>query len=110
MFNKVLSELLTKGEAYKLSKATGISEGLISDYKNDKVKPAIENLVKIADYFNVSADYLLGLSKHKERTAPSGTPEEAANTITQYILGRGCSREEYERLIDLIRVFFKKYD
>ena len=29
-------------------------------YENGKAEPTLENLVKIADYFDVSVDYLLG--------------------------------------------------
>ena len=46
--------------AYKLSKATGISPGLISDYRKKRSKPSQDNLRKIATYFNVTVDYLLG--------------------------------------------------
>lgn len=42
----------------QLSKATGISEGSISSYELGRRKPKIENISLIADYFNVSVDYL----------------------------------------------------
>ena len=29
-------------------------------YKNGSAEPSLENLVKLADYFDVSVDYLLG--------------------------------------------------
>lgn len=58
IFIKYLQENNTS--AYKLSKETGISQGLISDYKNGIKKPTTENLVKIADFFNCSIDSLLG--------------------------------------------------
>lgn len=29
-------------------------------YENDSAEPSLENLVKLADYFDISTDYLLG--------------------------------------------------
>ncbi|MBO4940072.1 MAG: helix-turn-helix transcriptional regulator [Clostridia bacterium] len=33
-------------------------------YKNGSAQPTLENLVKIADYFDVSVDYLLGRTEY----------------------------------------------
>ena len=49
-----------KVTAYKLSKATGISSGNITDWKNGKANPSYGALVKIAGYFNVPVEYLEG--------------------------------------------------
>lgn len=38
----------------------GISESCISQYLKDKHIPTVENLIKIADYFHCSTDFLLG--------------------------------------------------
>ena len=42
------------------AKAIGVSKQCVSNWENDNVLPSIEMLVKIADFFNVSTDYLLG--------------------------------------------------
>lgn len=62
MFSTMLNKLLDDRQltAYKLSKALNISQGLMSDYKNGIRTPTYANLIKIANYFNVSVDYLLG--------------------------------------------------
>ena len=54
---KILEE---RGMANKISKATGISSGNISDWKSGKSAPNREALTKIAHYLNCSVDYLLG--------------------------------------------------
>lgn len=54
---KILEE---RGMANKISKATGISSGNISDWKKGKSAPNREALIKIANYLNFSVDYLLG--------------------------------------------------
>ena len=46
--------------AYKLSKDTGISDRLIGYWKNGDKLPVSDNLLKLAEYLDVSTDYLLG--------------------------------------------------
>lgn len=46
----------------KLSMDLELSQELISQYELGKSLPTIENLVKLANYFNCSTDYLLGLT------------------------------------------------
>ena len=60
-FPERFSELLeTRGiTAYKLSKETGFSQALISQWKNGKQVPSADRLMIIADYLGVSMDYLM---------------------------------------------------
>jgi transcriptional regulator with XRE-family HTH domain len=44
----------------KLPKEIGISRQVLSNYENGTVMPNIAPFTTIADYFNVSADYLHG--------------------------------------------------
>ncbi|MDR3215887.1 MAG: helix-turn-helix domain-containing protein [Clostridiaceae bacterium] len=46
----------------QIAKALGVSFSIVCYWETDKSEPSIVNLVKIAKFFNVSADYLLGLS------------------------------------------------
>lgn len=51
-----------KGLNYqKFSKEIGIPNSTISDWLNKKTTPTIENIPKIAIFFKVTTDYLLGL-------------------------------------------------
>lgn len=68
--NNLFSLLQTKGESKRLSDYTGISTGNISDWKSGRSKPSAETLVKIADYFKCSVDYLLGRTNIKELNLP----------------------------------------
>ena len=44
---------------YKVSKATGVSQSSLSDWKLGKITPKTSTLQKIADYFGVTIDYLM---------------------------------------------------
>ena len=44
----------------KLSIELNMSQNTISRYETGDREPGINELIKIADYFNVSVDYLLG--------------------------------------------------
>lgn len=63
-FSDTLNELITLNNLTEISLAekTGIPVSCISLYLNGKQLPYIDTAVKIADYFNCSMDYLLGLS------------------------------------------------
>lgn len=52
--------LQNRGSSKDLSNQTGISTGNISDWKSGRSKPGLEALIKIADYFDCSIDYILG--------------------------------------------------
>lgn len=59
--NNIFLLMNEKGLTAKdLSEQTGISPGNISDWKSGRSAPKAEALVKIANFFNVSIDYLLG--------------------------------------------------
>ena len=43
----------------ELGKKLSVTKQTISNWENDNIQPSIDMLVKIADYFSVSTDYLL---------------------------------------------------
>lgn len=59
---------------YRVSKETGISASTFTDWKNGRSIPKADKLKKIADYFGVSLDYLMGgapeLLPSQERKIP----------------------------------------
>ncbi len=52
----------------------GIPANTYNQWENGKRQPDYQTLVKIAEYFNVSVDYLLG--REETKTAPEPTDEE----------------------------------
>lgn len=56
-FNKLLKERnLT---AYQVSKATGLSQTLFSDWKSGKYTPKVDKLMKLAEFFGVPLEVFL---------------------------------------------------
>ena len=45
-----------------VSKATGIDQKTLSNYETGKTNPDSYSIIKLADFFGVSTDYLLGYS------------------------------------------------
>ena len=57
IFSKILQERGIKPA--QISKATGIPTSALSEWKSGSYLPSLENLIKLADYFGVTTDYLL---------------------------------------------------
>ena len=49
-----------------IAKLLGISQQYYSEYKNGKRTIPISHLITLAKYYNVSIDYLVGLSNDKD--------------------------------------------
>ena len=47
----------------ELARKIGISQSAICNWLNGKKEPSIESLWKLADYFDVTVDYLIGREK-----------------------------------------------
>ena len=48
----------------ELAKRLNISQSTLAMYESEKRDPSTEMLIKIADYFNVSTDFIMGLDKN----------------------------------------------
>lgn len=62
-----------------LAKALGVSKQCVSNWENDNVQPSVEMLVKIAKYFKVSTDSLLGLGSEKIISVEGLSDDEIAH-------------------------------
>ncbi|MFR4175344.1 MAG: helix-turn-helix domain-containing protein [Lactococcus raffinolactis] len=71
VFNNIKSLAKKQGKSIKtVALDIGLSENAIYGWK--KTKPKADDLAKVADYFHVSVDYLLG---REEQAAPQFSPE-----------------------------------
>ncbi len=82
MLNENIRRLrLAKGASQvELATALGVTKQSISNWENDNIQPSVEMLVKLAQYFSVTTDYLLGISSEKQLDI-SGLDDEAAAHI-----------------------------
>ena len=65
MLNEKIKELrkAKRVSQVEMASALGLTKQCVSNWENDNIQPTIEKLVKIADYFGVTTDYLLGRSE-----------------------------------------------
>ncbi len=47
-----------------LGECCGMSKDMIGKYERGEREPSVKNLIRLADFFNVSTDYLLGRDKN----------------------------------------------
>ena len=45
---------------HKLANSIGVTQQCVSDWEKDKIEPTMSNLCKLADFFDVTIDYLVG--------------------------------------------------
>ncbi len=50
-----------------VANATGIDQKTLSNYETGKTNPDSYAIIKLADFFNVSADYLIGRTDESKR-------------------------------------------
>ncbi len=111
-FAKRLRKLMdaNKTTQQDLSEVVGVTRQQISNYRWGKSQPTMEQLFKLAQFFKVSADYLLGLADEQTRETDvqainkmTGLSEKAINILRREIrrfpaANCGlCPNTEYER-------------
>lgn len=88
IFRERLKELRGGTRLQDVAKDIGISRASLGYYENGDRKPDIEILMKLADYYHVSSDYLLGVSDVKR----------ADSTIQSMALKTGLSEKVINKL------------
>ena len=85
-----------------LAEALGLSRSAVSMYENGNREPDFETLEKIADFFNVDMNYLLGSST--KTTVIQSNFEPSYEDVEQLIArnGKDFSTEQKMRLIKLL--------
>ena len=100
-FSTRLNELRENANMKQIEIAEQVSlkSSAISKYEKGTAQPSLQTLIRIADIFNVSVDYLLGVSSIKNPyTAEQFTPKEA-DMILRF---RRLSRENQIRIDERI--------
>lgn len=48
-----------------LAKELGVTKQSISNWENNNIQPSIDMLIRVADFFSVSTDFILGLEHRR---------------------------------------------
>ena len=107
VFNNIKSLAKKQGKSIKtVALDIGLSENAIYGWK--KKKPKADDLAKVADYFHVSVDYLLG---REEQPAPRFSPEllDAIDNAEGYS-GKPIDDHDKEIVKSLLAAYFAGRD
>jgi transcriptional regulator with XRE-family HTH domain len=88
-----------------------LAQSTIGTYERGLRQPSLENLVRIAEYFNVSVDYLLGLTDEVSTisTYKEENPKELKEFLSRNTVlfnGSELNEEEKQRMIDILTGLF----
>ena len=87
----------------KLSVDIGLSQEIISHYEIGQSKPNIENLIKIADYFHCSTDYLLNRTNIPNVIENVNTSDiEISDIVTKYKSLNPSNKESFKSYIEYL--------
>lgn len=101
-----------------MCRESGVPRSALSDYKAGRIKSlSTDKLSKIANYFGVSIDYLLGNTEQKEKPLVNEDEE-----LTEYLdelknrpemkmlfsLAKGATKEDVEKAVKIIETLLGK--
>ena len=66
----------------EFAKILCVTKQCVSNWENDNVVPSIDMLCKIADFFGVSTDYLLGRSEKRVVEVSNLTDEQITHLVS----------------------------
>lgn len=88
----------------ELSKILHVSQQTITKWENGKAEPSSSALAKISDYFNVSADYLLGKAEKNKSTVTDADLEDMLDNARSF---DGKPMSDHDR--EIIKTYLKGY-
>lgn len=96
---KIIIALLSEqGKTQKdLTDYLGITQNAFTDWKSGRIKSWNKHLPKIAEFLNVTVDYILGKT---EKPAENGEPSE--NVIIYHRDGKNVKREFTKEQMDML--------
>ena len=67
MLNERIKELRVANNLtqVELAKDLNVTKQCVSNWENNNIQPSVDMLIKLAKYFSVSCDYLLGIENGK---------------------------------------------
>jgi len=86
-----------------------LSRGAISSWEDDRNKPTVDKLEKLADLFNVSMDYLAGRTEKDGKT--DVPPDVLVSTFPrEHLAGYDQLSDDMKEAVDhVLKAVFEKY-
>lgn len=87
----------------KLAESIGMSQQSVNGYENSNVEPDIATLVKIANYFDTSVDFIIGntIIRHKiESLSEFSLNQQEAEHIRKYRKLKASTKIKFDDLMD----------
>ena len=81
----------------------GISQALLSHYENDAREPKLDFVIKVCDYYVVTADYILGRTKERGDGA-----SRLSTQINEIVSSLDDLKSSEAELINKLRTLTKK--
>lgn len=78
----------------ELGNMIGVAESTMSLYETGKRKPDPETLSRLADYFNVSVDYLLGRDEEQPQPAPKYSTDQRKEIVLKKLEKKSLAQLE----------------
>ena len=105
-FSTRLRELrLNKGlRQEQVAKLIGVNKSAISTYENDTRQPSFEILVRLANLYRVSTDYLLGQANSRSVDL-SGLSEQEAALVCELVETLTKKKRDNQQYVCLVTIF-----
>lgn len=87
----------------ELQETLGFGKTAIFKWNSEEKTPKIDKFIKIADYFDVSVDYLLCRTNHPEMRKPSYKP--STYRIVEILETMSLEEKDTEALVGFLQVF-----
>lgn len=115
--DKILKLMSDKGVTQaQLTKEAGITNGLVTQWKNRLQQPSAKSLMKLSKYFDVPLDYF---SENEQKNKPLVNNDEE---LTEYLevlktrpemkmlfnLAAGATKEDVEKAVKIVEAYLKK--
>lgn len=94
----------------QLGDIVGVAESTISLYETEKRKVDTDMLIKFANYFNVSTDYLLGVSDERNSSLDSDNIGYDDFTYAMHNESRDLTDEDKEMLLGMAKMLKNRID
>ena len=86
----------------QLAEAIGVSQQSVNKYENHCAEPDLNTLVKIADFFDTSVDYLIGHSEVRRKIEVTHGCELNAEELTLIECYRRLSRKKKDCVLTVV--------